>query len=283
MSVGRASTVGGKTIGLYLFTTLIASVIGIVSILVFKSTFKTEDLDGKDQARVQLGCDEDGSYLTHSEDGSVYCSANLTESESNYFHITDMDGTFVGVNSGPAEISFSDTIYDGVFGKLITSNIFESFVEANFAAVVLFAIAMGAALAKSLYKKNIEAEDSIFVSFLKETDGILITLIHWIITITPFAVFSLISSAVGSQENLADSFNNVAFLCISVLAGMFVHVFFVYTSMFFFFTKENPFRYLRCVVPAQTTAFACASSAATMPVTLECAEASGRIPRAIAR
>jgi len=108
-------------------------------------------------------------------------------------------------------------------------------------------------------------------------------LIHWIILITPFAVLSLIASAVGSQNNLADSFSNVAWLCIAVMAGMFVHVFVVYTSIFYYVTGDNPLGYFRFILPAQATAFACASSAATMPVSLECAEASGRVPLPIAR
>eukprot|EP00980_Cylindrotheca_fusiformis_P000393 scaffold98_cov78-Cylindrotheca_fusiformis.AAC.2 len=67
------------------------------------------------------------------------------------------------------------------------------------------------------------------------------------------------------------------------MAGMFVHVFFVYTGIFYFITRDNPFGFLKFVLPAQTTAFACASSAATMPVSLACAEASGRVPKPIAR
>lgn len=175
----------------YLLTTLLASVIGIVSIMIFKGSFKTEEIGGDEDARVQLGCYE-GGYLTHDESGDVFCAANLTEGMSSYFTIEDLDGTFIQGASGPAQLSFSDTIYDGVFGKLITSNIFADFVDANFAAVVLFGIAMGAALAKSLFKKGMQPDASTFVTFLKETDGILITLIHWIILITPFAVFSLI-------------------------------------------------------------------------------------------
>lgn len=282
MNVGRASAVGGKTIGMYLLTTLMASIIGIISIMIFKGTFKTEVIDNDGQTRVQLGCEE-GSFLTHDDSGSVFCAANLTVGMSNYFSIEDVDGTFVQSSGGPAELSFSDTIYDGVFGKLITSNIFADFVDANFAAVVLFAIAMGAALASSLAKKNTSSKDSILVAFLKELDSVLITLIHWIIMITPFAVFSLICSAVGGQDNLADSFSNVAFLCLSVMAGMFVHVFFVYTGIFFFVTRDNPFSYFKFILPAQTTAFACASSAATMPVTLQCAESSGRVPKTVSR
>lgn len=285
MAVGRAGAVGSKTVGLYLFTTLLASVIGMITIMVFKGLFKVKDVESGGDFRVQLGCDSEGGYLAHdSVDGSVFCSANLTDNQSSYFHIEDIDGTFITASSGPQDdLSFSDTIYDGVFSKLITSNVFESFVEANFAAVVLFGIACGAALARALTKKGLSGDDSILVKFLKEVDSVLITLIHWIIIITPFAVFSLIASAVGGQDNLSDSFSNVAYLCIAVMSGMFVHVFGVYTGLFYFITRDNPFGYFKYVLPAQTTAFACASSAATMPVTLECAEASGRVPKSIAR
>ena len=284
MAVGQASTVGGKTVGLYLFTTLVASVIGILTIVIFKGTFRTEDIVYEEMARVQLGCSEEaGSFLAHDAVGEVVCAVNLTEGMSSYFNVDDVDGVFKHSSSGPAELTFSDTIYDGVFGKLITSNIFADFVDSNFAAVVLFAIAMGAALAKSLFTKGVHADQSTFVMFLKEVDAVLITLIHWVIMVTPFAVFSLISSAVGSQSNLADSFSNVAYLCLACMCGMAVHLFIVYPTLFYVITRDNPFGYFKYILPAQTTAFACASSAATMPVTLECAEASGRIPLPIAR
>eukprot|EP00980_Cylindrotheca_fusiformis_P009004 scaffold1931_cov77-Cylindrotheca_fusiformis.AAC.1 len=174
MAVGRASTVGGKTIGMYLLTTLIASIIGIISILIFKTFFETADDEIESEARFQFGCNATGGhFLARESNGNVFCTGNLTEDDP--------------------------------------------------------------------------------------------------------------SHAVGTQTDLADSFSNVGFLCISVMAGMFVHVFFVYTGIFYFITRDNPFGFLKFVLPAQTTAFACASSAATMPVSLECAEASGRVPKPIAR
>merc|ERR1712048_435075 len=41
---------------------------------------------------------------------------------------------------------------------------------------------------------------------------------------------------------------------------------------------KNPINYLKHLVPAQTTAFACASSAATIPVTLTCVQNTGAVP-----
>lgn len=284
MTVGRAGAVGWKTIGLYLLTTLVASILGLISIVCFKGLFTEGEFGEPSKARVQLGCSEEGSYLSWADDGSVTCSANLTEDMGNYWFINDVDKSFASTSSGPKnDLSMSDTIYDGVFVKLITSNIFDSFVDANFAAVVLFAIVFGAALARMMAKKGMSDTDSVFVTFLKEVDGVLLTLINWIIMITPFAVLSLIANAIGKQDDLADSFANVGYLVVATLIAMIAHVLITYVGFFFLMTRTNPFTYLKFLLPAQTTAFACASSAATIPVTLQSVKNTGRVPDAIAK
>ena len=149
--------------------------------------------------------------------------------------------------------------------------------------VVFFAIAIGAALARTIKHRHVSPDTMVFVVFLKEIDEVFVTLIHWIIAVTPFAVLSLIASAIGQQDNLQDSFANVGYLCLAVMIGMIVHVCFVYTGLYVFMTGRNPLHYMKYILPAQTTAFACASSAATMPITLECAANSGVVPSTIAR
>jgi Na+/H+-dicarboxylate symporter len=70
---------------------------------------------------------------------------------------------------------------------------------------------------------------------------------------------------------------------IATMMAMIMHYFMTYVGFYYFFTKQNPFVYLRNILPAQTMAFACASSAATIPVTLKSVKATGIVPDAIAR
>jgi Sodium:dicarboxylate symporter family len=100
MSVGRASSVGWKTIGLYLLTTLLASILGLISIVSFKGMFEQGEFEGPGKSRVQLGC-EDGGYLAHDDSGDVFCSANITDDMNSYFVISDVDSTFEKKSSGP--------------------------------------------------------------------------------------------------------------------------------------------------------------------------------------
>jgi hypothetical protein len=96
MSVGRAGSVGWKTIVAYTITTLIASVLGIIAILIFKPLFKTADFPPKEPAMVLLGCTNTSEYLTDFPDGNVGCAADVTLEESRTFTLkTLVEALFV--------------------------------------------------------------------------------------------------------------------------------------------------------------------------------------------
>jgi Na+/H+-dicarboxylate symporter len=279
MSLGRASAIGLTTLGLYLCTTVIASTIGVVTILCFQGLFIPGEFEDPSPATISLGCNTDGFLLTEASDGSVTCAA----SEDSSFNIVSISKTFVRTSDGIAsDISLSDTIYDGVFGKLISSNITDSFANADFAAIVVFAIVFGVAVSQ-VARKNGAAKEHVLLSFLTQLNDVLMTLINWIILCTPLAVLSLIAQAIGSQSELRDSFSNVGYLVLATIVGGIVHYLITYILGYFLLTKKNPFAYLKFIIPAQMTAFACASSAATLPVALRSVKSSGMVPDTIAR
>jgi len=283
MDVGKASSIGWKTIGLYLLTTICACILGILSTLSLKGLYMEGDFGTAGPAMVTLGCNAEGSFLSEGENGAISCSPDYTDKDDINFAINDLTGSFSRKTSGARDdISLSDTIYDGVFTKLVTSNIIDAFASANFAAVVMFAIAFGVALSQ-VVSKGKGSENSLFLNLLKEIDAVLLTIINWIIAITPFAVLSLIMKAIGGQEDLATAFENVGYLVVATIIAMMLQFFVVYVGFFAFFTRTNPFNYLKFIIPAQTMAFACASSAATIPMTLKSVKASGRVPDGIAR
>ena len=101
------------------------------------------------------------------------------------------------------------------YSKLITDNIVGAFTEANFAAVVFFAIVFGCALGTVHLKRQESGEGNFVMPLFMELDKCFLTIINWIIMITPFAVLSLIAAAVGIQDNLPEIFENVAYLVIA--------------------------------------------------------------------
>merc|ERR1712241_870233 len=57
----------------------------------------------------------------------------------------------------------------------------------------------------------------------------------------------------------------------------------VYPLLYFGFTRKNPFAYMRNLLPAMLTALSTDSSAATLPVTLDCAVERNDIPANLAK
>jgi Na+/H+-dicarboxylate symporter len=281
MSVGKASAIGGKTVLLYIATTVGASIFSTIASVSFKGKYGTLVTDSTVPPLVALECTADMGMLAQHEDGSVSCTTDYDE-QNTYFEISDMNEYFVKRSAGPGqEISLSDTIYDGVFGKLITDNIISAFMEGNFAAIVIFAICFGIAFSAVLSKmKNTQSKNAL-VEFLESVNAVLIQLIGWIVLATPVAVLSLVSNALGSQDDLPSVFRDVGYLVVTVVFGMLLHILFVHFGLFYLITKTNPASYLKFIIPAQTTAFACASSAATLPVTIRCVKSSGRVPTSI--
>lgn len=253
MGLGRASSIGWLTIGLYLVTTILAAILGIISIVSFKSLFEQGSFEDAPPAQVTLGCTTENSFVTETEDGTLQCLESDGDSEDVKFYIKDITGSFVKTSGGTRnDISLSDTMYQGIFVKMITSNIFESFVEANFAAVVIFAIAFGFALGRILFQRVAgDLEKSSVIGLFKELDGVFLTLINWIIMVTPFAVWSLIVKAVGGQDDLKNAFENVGYLVVATLLAMLAHFCFVQMGLLFVARRMNPFGYVKYIVPGK--------------------------------
>jgi Na+/H+-dicarboxylate symporter len=111
-----------------------------------------------------------------------------------------------------------------------------------------------------------------------ESSEVLLLLINLIIAVTPFAVLSLIANASGKQDDLSGAFSNVGWLIAANLVGFIAHFLITDVAIFAVLAKKNPFEYLKHIIPAQTAALACASSAATLPVTLRCVKNTGVVP-----
>ena len=92
MNVGKAGSIGWKTIGLYLVTTVMASIAGLLSIVCFQGFFKEGSFDESAPATITLGCSSvEGAVLTELDDGTVVCTSNHQDDASTRFEVTDVN------------------------------------------------------------------------------------------------------------------------------------------------------------------------------------------------
>jgi Na+/H+-dicarboxylate symporter len=248
----------------------------------FYGLYQTETFEESPPPYIVLGCNQDGSYLAETSDGNVVCSSNVTMDDPNVnFILEDVSETFVTNSGEPTQLSLSESIYQGVFQKTVPDNIFRAFNEDNFAAIIFFGILFGIALQRVILEDN--GKGSPLMDVLSETNRVLTRIICWIIFLTPFAVCSLIASAIGQQSDLQQMFMNIGYLVASALSAMGLQVVTIYVGLYGLITRRNPFWYLSNMIPALTMAFATSSSAATIPTTIACVMSTGFVNETVAR
>lgn len=168
------------------------------------------------------------------------------------------------------KLTFKDLIW-----HIIPSNPFESFAEGKILQIIFFSVLFGLSVL-TIEKDKISS----LINFFDALNSALLNLTKWIIKLTPIGVFSLVAYTV-SKAGL-NIFFPLGKYAITVILGLLIHAFFTLALLGFFVGGYNPYSYLLRVREALLLAFSTASSAATLPVTLEIAEEKGKVKKEIA-
>ena len=158
--------------------------------------------------------------------------------------------------SGPLQ-ALIDVVPSNIF--LAASN------NRNMLQVIFFALFFGIGMIL-LSEKKVKPVKKFFDSF----NEIILKLIDLIMLAAPYGVFALLAALVVEAPSL-ELFQALALYAITLLLGLAVMIF-VYVIIVRVITKRKVFFFMRGIAPAQLLAFSTSSSAATLPVTMECVE-----------
>ncbi|PWA29515.1 hypothetical protein CCH79_00008038 [Gambusia affinis] len=99
----------------------------------------------------------------------------------------------------------------------------------------------------------------------------------------PFGIVFLVAGKILDMHDPAHLGEKLGMYFITVLAGLFVHGLILLPLFYFFFTRKNPFTYIRGLLQALVIALATSSSSATLPITMKCLLENCGVDRQIAR
>lgn len=285
LSLGQAGKTVGVTIGLYICTTIVAATIGCVVSKLFSGLY-TLGVDPSQQVVTpdfRIQCPDQG-FLTMEGDGNVTCTGSSGKGNNTLFTLDDVNGYFETANQGLPKLSLSDTLYQGLFLKLIGDNMIGLFTSSNFLGVIILASGVGVALTQLKHEmpSGVSWQSIMTVQIMEEWLQVFIKFIGWIISLTPFAVISLIAAEFGAQSNVYQVFQRIGILCAAVAVGLLGQFLLCYCILYVSIKRKSPFPYLRHCIPALTMTFASASAAATLPITIGCVVKSGDVPLEVA-
>lgn len=165
---------------------------------------------------------------------------------------------------------------EAIFFGLVPGNIVAAAGTGNLLGCIIFFITLGA------FIDHTEAKPSPVYRLFKEINDISFMVIKKIIYFTPFAVFCLLYPTIAMVKHLDKLITSVLILVCSLALGILIQCLITYPSLYYIFTRENPFPYMQNASPAVLTAFSTSSSAATLPVTINVATEMNNISHAVA-
>ena len=163
-----------------------------------------------------------------------------------------------------------------ILQSFVTPNLFQSMAKMEILPIIMFSLVFGGVLT-TLGEKGklvISVFDGINIAIMK--------IVHLVMYFAPLGVFALISSklgAAGGGDLFLAELLKIGKFAATVISGLLIHALITLPAILYFVAKQNPLIYFKNMSGALTTALSTASSAATLPVTIECVEEENKISR----
>lgn len=184
-----------------------------------------------------------------------------------------IDQTNVELTNGPLQF-----VVD-----LVPENIFKAMTQNTaMLQVIFFAILFGIALVMLPEEKT-----RVVKNLFDQLNDIVMQMIHIVMLTAPVGAFCLIASvtvevAGDSLQETISLFSSLGMYTLTVIIGLVFVVFVFYPTLVSLFTSVKYRQFLKGISPAQFLAFSTSSSAATLPMTMQCCEENLGVKKEIA-
>ena len=257
VAIGTVSTqvsgrIGAFTMGYYLLTTVIAIVLGCILVVTIKP------------GRYHIGEKET------TQKRNVLLEDTVLDMLRNIFP-ANIIGATMQITHTEVDPLANDTFKHEANFKIQTAE------RTNFLGLIMFSIVFG--LACSFVGDA--AQPVILV--LKGISMAAMKITNWIIYLSPVGIAFLVAGKITEVADYKVVLADLGLYILTVLLGLFIHGLIILPLLFFAFTRTNPFPFMANMGKALLTAFGTASSAATIPVSLNCLEEKNMVDSKITR
>ncbi len=278
----RLGRLAGKTIALYLITTVIAISVGLVLVNIVKpGNFIDEDQRIANRVRYEnwvasnegKKVEDNWSIFTDEryQKEAILIQAKLKEG---YDPTKDSDlEKFQKLAQTAEEQKQRGPL--GFLEDFVPENAFQALGNNKFMLQVIFiAIFFGIAALQVAPEKSAAA-----LNFIDSANEIFLSMINIIMKGAPFFVFALMAGSLGEaaasssdSDVIGELLKGILAYGLTVMAGLLVMAYIVYPVLISMFAKIGLKKFFKSMGKAQSVAFSTSSSAATLPVTIETVE-----------
>jgi Na+/H+-dicarboxylate symporter len=158
--------------------------------------------------------------------------------------------------------------------EMVPKNPFAALSQGEMLQIVFFAIFFGMVLTFADKEKS-----KVMFVFFDSLSEIMIKMIDIIMKFAPIGVFALIAATVS--EFGFNILETLLWYAVTVVLGLILQTVFVYAGLIKIFTKMSVRKFFKGLRPMQLVAFSTSSSAATLPVNMECCQENLGVSKSI--
>lgn len=270
-SLGR---MGGKTLFAYLITTLFAVSLGLVLVNAIKPGELIDEqsrIDNRISYEIWAASEghpvKDG--INYLQDPAFFERAqkitDLSKGELKDASVTEKIQTAEKTKEATPLQPLIDIVPENFFFSLTDNGLMLQ--------IIFFGIFFGVCLLLIPNEKSHPV-----TSFMDSTMEVFLKMVDLVMQAAPFFVFALLAGVVSRMAGddigkVYEIFKGLSWYSLTVFLGLMMMIFIVYPLLMKLFVKVIPYKgFFKAMAPAQTLAFSTSSSAATLPVTMECVE-----------
>jgi len=149
-----------------------------------------------------------------------------------------------------------------IIRDIIPANIFDAMAKDKILSVIFFSLLLGVAIS------SVGEKGKPLVTFFEAFNTVMMKITDWIMRLAPFGVFALMAYTIGSM-GLSVIKPLIVYMA-TVVLGLTFHACVTLPILLKILGKYSPLKFIRDVFSAVATAFSTASSAATLPITMDC-------------
>jgi len=149
-----------------------------------------------------------------------------------------------------------------ITGNIVPENLFKAMAEGNVLPVIFFSLLLGVAIS------SVGEKGRPLVGLVEAFNAVMMKITDWIMRLAPYGVFALMAHTLGTM-GLAVIKPLLVYMA-TVTIGLLVHACVTLPILLHLFAKYSPVKFIKDVIGAVATAFSTASSAATLPITMDC-------------
>ncbi len=289
--VSTLGRMGAKTLGFYLATTVFAIGVGLFLVNVIKpGNFIEEEQRIKNRVKYELwvesatgGIPKDGrSFLTDPKYRAQLESALTVEEIEEYKKQVSKKPKSIEAKLNSANKTKNEGPLKFIVDMVPQNVILSVSNNKLMLQVIFFAIFFGLTIA--ICPKERVAP---LVAIIDATNDVFLKMVDLVMKAAPFFVFCLLAGVIARMADtpaeVLEIFKSLSSYSITVVIGLGVMIFGIYPLIVKLFVKGVGYsKFFKNIAPAQFLAFSTSSSAATLPVTIECLEDNMGVSKKVA-